>query len=218
MNKGILLVGPAYSGKTHQAKEIAKDYAPENVVWVYGRTGGYIHPFGFSDCEKSTELIIIEDIRMSNDNDYQFLCELVENGVLVEKRGNDSFRIHPKIVVSYNVIHVKIIGYLLNEFCDSLSKHFEVIECNYKSPFEIWADSFFIEGKLDELVPIRDAYASFFNSCDVPVSARMFMQKLGYWCTRNRYTLKPWDSRIDEFIIQKHEGRSEQFLFIKTSE
>ncbi len=212
MNKVILLVGPAYSGKTHQAREFAKDYSPENVVWLNGRTRDFVHPFGFADCVQSTELIVIDDIMLIND--ILFFFNILVIGVLVEKKAERSFRIYPKIILTCASDRITKED-ITDEY--GFLNCFEVIECNYKSPFEIWADSFFIEGKLDELVPIRDAYASFFNSCDVPVSARMFMYKLGYWCTRNRYTLKPWDSRIDKFIIQKHEGRSEQFLFIKTS-
>lgn len=211
MNKGILLVGPAYSGKTHQAKEIAKDYAPENVVWLNGRTRDFIHQFGFADCVQSTELIIIDDIMLIND--ILFFFNILVSGVLVEKMGEQSFRIYPKIILTCASDRIKKED-LTDEY--GFLNCFEVIECNYKSHFDLWADSYFTKERLDEFVSISYAHAIFFNSSfrsNVPITTKTFMEKLRFWCNRNGYQLEC----PDYGIIQRREGQLMQYFIIKTN-
>ena len=128
MKKGIIITGLQCSGKTTKAREIATQFAKENVVWITARDKRqYSSPFAFSDCTKDTQLIIIEEIMKVRDVKFFFNC--ISEGVWVNKKGKNPFIINPQIVL---VCQYKIIKTQLPTGA-SFTNRFDVIECSYQS-------------------------------------------------------------------------------------
>jgi len=100
MYKGLVFVGPAESGKTRKAREIAARYPEKNVTWIDGRNAkGLIRDyFKFRDCHTETELVIFDDVRISLDFFYNF----ISIGITVEYPGRPSFTVTPKILIIYD--------------------------------------------------------------------------------------------------------------------
>jgi hypothetical protein len=142
-------------------------------------------------------------------NDILFFFNILVSGVLVEKRAEQSFRIYPKIILTCASDRITKED-LTDEY--RFLNCFEVIECNYKNRFELWADSYFTKGRLDELLPIRDAYKNCFYSSDFIhiTTVKTFMEKLRLWCNHHSY-------QLEHPIIQKCQGQFVQYFIIKTS-
>jgi hypothetical protein len=97
MEKITVIIGKTESGKTMKAKEIASSYKKENVTWISGRDWKHDRPFIYRSCNLNTELIIIDDCDDASQIEgiYISAAEFVK----VDKPYEESFYIHPKIII-----------------------------------------------------------------------------------------------------------------------
>ena len=98
MQKHILIIGPAESGKTKLANEIAADYsfAKNEVCFLNMRQKRTIPNFFFDECTKETKLVIIDEIK-SIDQLQNFYY--ITAGVKVDKPAQSSFTIYPRLIL-----------------------------------------------------------------------------------------------------------------------
>lgn len=61
MKRALIFTGPARSGKTKKALEIAKELGDDKFVYISGRKADFFHhPFAFQDCtEKLNSLLLM---------------------------------------------------------------------------------------------------------------------------------------------------------------
>ena len=97
MEKIIVIIGKAESGKTMKAKEIASSYKKENVTWISGRDWKHDRPFLYRSCNLNTELIIIDDC--DDASHIENIYSSAAGGIKVETPSKEPFYIHPKIIV-----------------------------------------------------------------------------------------------------------------------
>jgi hypothetical protein len=127
--KIIIIIGKPESGKTLKAKEIASLYNKENVTWIDGRTLDNKHSshFYWHRCNLNTELVIIDDFKDVSNIDK--LYSLIADGVVVEKRFQDPFKIHPKIIIGCSSeVSIDDLPTQSNAF----NRRFLIINCDYE--------------------------------------------------------------------------------------
>lgn len=100
MKKGIIFVGPAESGKSRKAFEIAKNY---KSIILNGRNKRALEsPFVFQMAKKDTELIVIDDLILVDGIEYFFpaINNQPDAGLNVNKKGENRFVIKPLILIT----------------------------------------------------------------------------------------------------------------------
>lgn len=99
MEKSLIIIGPRDSGKTRRAKEMLANHPPINTLWMSFRKRLYRNDmFLFSDCTKTTEVILIDDVQFVGD--LFFILSLIKYGCVVRKQGVHEFTIFPKFIVT----------------------------------------------------------------------------------------------------------------------
>ncbi len=100
LNKGILLLGPAESGKSRLMNLYVEG---RNYVKLdcHGFKINKMSPFLFSDCRKDTQVVIFDDLP---EKLILSAFDFVTNGILVQKKGEASFFIYPKIIITSNCL------------------------------------------------------------------------------------------------------------------
>ena len=96
MKKGTLIIGQRNSGKTSKATEIASDYNADQVVWLSNLKTDQ-GPFYFVDCNRSTSLVIIDEVRQVQQ--IENLLLIVRHGIQVNKPGQLPFKIAPQFIL-----------------------------------------------------------------------------------------------------------------------
>jgi ABC-type microcin C transport system duplicated ATPase subunit YejF len=127
--KIIIIIGKPESGKTLKAKEIASLYNKENVTWIDGRTldNKRSSHFYWSRCNLNTELVIIDDFKDVSNIDKFY--SLIVEGVVVEKRCQAPFKIHPKIIIGCSSeVSIDDLPTQSNAF----NRRFLIINCDYE--------------------------------------------------------------------------------------
>lgn len=124
MEKGIIIVGPPYSGKTTKASEIASQFQEHQVTRIDGNSkNGHKGWYYYSQCSEDTKLVIVEEVDSEN---IEFYFAAVTSGIIVNKKLKPSFSISPKILLeckgSVTIEQIKLLG-------DRINRRFEVIEC-----------------------------------------------------------------------------------------
>jgi len=97
MEKITIIYGPARSGKSRLATDIARN---KNTSWITGRKRKFFDdPFIFYDVDETTELIIIDDIPGKYFRDTMEF--LMPDEIIVNKRSKAPFKIpRPKIIIT----------------------------------------------------------------------------------------------------------------------
>lgn len=126
MNKGLIITGPAQSGKSMLAKWIADMHGKENTVWVDGREPNLSmamhrqlseHPDG--------ALMIIDDLR--DILRMELLLNIPTHGIVIHPQGKRSFHIPSEklkviVVVDHRLEDLPLLH------TESLLRRFEIIE------------------------------------------------------------------------------------------
>lgn len=118
--KAKLIIGPSGSGKTQLANRIAEDYKGVVKLDLFKKC---LHHFFFSDCERDTQLIIIDEIPSADA--VCDLMHLVTEGVRVEKQMKEAFTIYPELVFICNE-SVKLESF--SPFIISFNRRFDAID------------------------------------------------------------------------------------------
>jgi hypothetical protein len=147
MEKIIVIIGKAESGKTMKAKELASSYKKENVTWISGRDWKYDRPFTYRSCNLNTELIIIDDCGDAShiESIYSSVAEFVK----VETPSKAPFYIHPKIIIGCSS-EVSIDDFIQS---NAFKRRVTIIDCND----EAMAQKETSKEVIDELCKILDA-------------------------------------------------------------
>lgn len=120
MEKSIIIIGDAGTGKSTVAKALASNFKEANRVFISGNES--FNRFGFSACTPETKLVIIDEVKDSKR--LEDLIPLTAE-LIVDKQGKEPFTINPKIVVVCNEkITLQDIPKGL-----SFSRRFTIIEC-----------------------------------------------------------------------------------------
>ena len=116
MKKGLIFIGPARSGKSRAALEIAAKF--NNAVVILDRNN-FHGSWPFNNLTKNTELLIIDELR-----DISYINRFLGSNLYVDKQCQKGFTINPQIIV---VCDAKI---TLSDFIDwRLFRHyFDIIE------------------------------------------------------------------------------------------
>ena len=94
--QNILIVGPAKSGKSIKALDLASKYSPDEITLLKGNPLKFGNIFMFAECRKNTKVIILDAVDI---NDHiETLISFVCLRIKVVKRGEDSFFITPEII------------------------------------------------------------------------------------------------------------------------
>lgn len=142
MEKNIIIIGPPNSGKTLKAREIAKEYRVEDVIWIDGRIK--FNSWSFSACDIDTRLIVIDDIALVNMLD---VILLMQNRILVYKKGIIPFGIKCPIIAVFDSSISK------EQLPQSFISEFQVIELNIEYPtFKLTGSESFRD--LTKILPI----------------------------------------------------------------
>ena len=98
--KGIIFVGPAESGKSRKAFEIAKKY--KSIILNGREKHVFEHPFVFQIAEKDTELIVIDDLTSIRSIECFFsaINHNPDSGLVVNKKGESKCIIKPLILIT----------------------------------------------------------------------------------------------------------------------
>ena len=144
MEKITVIIGKAESGKTMKAKEIASSYKKENVTWISGRDWKNDRPFLYRSCNLNTELIIIDDC--DDASHIESIYSSAVEGIKVDKPYEESFYIHPKIIIGCSS-EVSIDDFIQS---NAFKRRVTIIDCNV-TPKETSKEV------IDELCKILDA-------------------------------------------------------------
>lgn len=98
MHKSILITGPAGSGKSSIAMDIAKSFSRHQIALIYSRNPSSIeNPHLFHECTRITELVVIDDIQ-----DYDQLKQALEfdqTGIHIYHKGKIPKSIDPYFII-----------------------------------------------------------------------------------------------------------------------
>lgn len=98
MKKAKIFIGPAASGKTFMARQIAAQFGKEESVFMLSRHSNWNKPFAFDQCSEWTKLLVIDKI--VKPSEIETLFNVVTEGVNVKRRGSKTaFTIHPQIIL-----------------------------------------------------------------------------------------------------------------------
>lgn len=92
IKKAILLLVPPKSGKSRLAELFCKD---KKCVRIHGRKIKLSNPFCFSECEKDTEVVLIDDVKYAED-----YFSIITEGITVNKKMQAPFTIYPQIIIT----------------------------------------------------------------------------------------------------------------------
>jgi hypothetical protein len=134
MEKSIIIIGPAESGKTKKAREIASSYCPENVVMIDGRKKLIDDPFLFSHCDSAIELFFVDDILRPKTLEYLYGV-LRSDEITINKRGKKPFTIKPPRAIL--TCDESITRNDLNKRCPGFERFFNVIDLFEKKTKDI---------------------------------------------------------------------------------
>jgi len=124
MEKITVIIGEAESGKTMKAKEIASSYKKENVTWIDGKRWKHDRPFIYRSCNLNTELIIIDDC--DDASQIEGIYSSAVGGIKVDKPYEESFYIHPKIIIGCSS-EVSIDDFIQS---NAFKRRVTIIDCN----------------------------------------------------------------------------------------
>lgn len=100
IDKSVLITGNRSTGKTELAKHLAIQFSLKNVVYLSYNAFNFASSFNFSNCNKNTELVIIDDIpNIVNTQDF---FNYLSNGIIVNKKMHPAFTIKPKFILVCN--------------------------------------------------------------------------------------------------------------------
>ena len=94
MKKGTIIIGPANSGKTLDSRSISSKF---DHIRFFDGNSSLKSPFAFSSCSKETELVVIDELK--NLDEIEAFYSHISKGILVNKPQEESFVIHPEIVI-----------------------------------------------------------------------------------------------------------------------
>lgn len=121
MNKATIIIGKLRSGKSMISKSLVSSLKEGEKSFLHEAHLKSV--FGFAECTADTKVIIIDELRK-----VEYLLTLIfatVDGVLVEKKGQEPFRIYPKIII---VCNEQITRQRLEDLGYSVQKRIEVIE------------------------------------------------------------------------------------------
>jgi len=125
MEKSILIFGPQASGKTTKAKEIIKQFKPDEVVHIpYQDMESLFDDYLFSQCTEKTKLVVFDEL--SGVVPLIPFYEIMRKPIVVNKKGDMSFTISPKFLV---VLQTNWTADYLRKNAPRAYKNFEVIQC-----------------------------------------------------------------------------------------
>jgi len=119
--RGLLLLGGAMSGKSRLANLFIekKEYVIINCKNI---NVDNISKFIFSDCNETTEVVVCDDVSVKLINYFSLLCF---NGVIVNKKGRESFIINPKFIITSECLIKDVPRSAISSRCDI----FELSKC-----------------------------------------------------------------------------------------
>lgn len=123
MEKSIVITGRQGSGKTTKAKEIANQFAKEEVLIFDNRSN---NPFIYSECTEETKLVVFDEIY--NLKQVELFFSFVSNPITVNKICKHPFTISPKFVF---VCQSDITKEQFAGLGASFHRRFDVIICQY---------------------------------------------------------------------------------------
>lgn len=132
MERVKLIIGTDKEKKDLFINEIVGLYNEENISFITGEDK--LHKFFYSNCNKNTELIIIEgfnDTRRIMD----IYCGLLE-GIRVEKRFESPFYIQPKGIIVVCDSSVSMDDFPIKTSI-AFNRRFEIIECGVDNSTQI---------------------------------------------------------------------------------
>ena len=101
MNKSIIITGSSAFKNVKKAIELALEFKSEEVIWISAHTQKEFESnFLYSDCNKSTKLVVIQHI--NKQSDLHNFYNAVVSGVTVNKQGLAPYEIHPKFIIIFN--------------------------------------------------------------------------------------------------------------------
>lgn len=103
MEKSVMIIGPARSGKTKLAREIQTTYPATDVSWFNARLPKIFSSEFMFKCTEETKLIILDDIPLSA---YMQACYLVMYldacGVIIHRSGLEPIIIYPQFILTFD--------------------------------------------------------------------------------------------------------------------
>lgn len=131
LKKGILLLSNVYTptGKSRMASLLM--HGKKNIQ-INGRDRDLLHNrFIYSDCEKDTEVIYIDDL-LNFVKELPSFFGIVTDGVVVDKKCKEPFTIYPQLIISINC-SLNDLYHNLAFYKSSLDRRFDIFElsaCN----------------------------------------------------------------------------------------
>lgn len=98
MKNITIITGPAGSGKTTKAKELAAKFPPGEVVWLEAQSRDFSQDrICFAPCQTNTKLLVIDAVS----TEIQIIAYLffAATGIFVNQRGKAPFLIKPEIIL-----------------------------------------------------------------------------------------------------------------------
>jgi len=126
MKKGILIIGKNESGKTFLSKHLASGCASEFIEFFQGRYNQMVNSsFPFNGCHIEAKIIIIDDVtsELTLDKFVKIISE--QKGIVVERRGMESFTINPIIIINCDE---KLRQKVIKKFDSKYSEFFQLID------------------------------------------------------------------------------------------
>lgn len=115
-----VFTGPAGSGKTKLAREVARNYSDKNVVFMTSYEIDLLRKqYPFSACTSKTELVIIDGIKSLQD--FEVWLFKTHRYIHVEKPGKKPFIISPEVILicepSITTEQLDALGSRISDYC-----------------------------------------------------------------------------------------------------
>ena len=127
-NKGLIFIGPAESGKSRTAREIAKVFGNQ-ATYLNGRNYRRNQRFFFSHCTKETKVLVIDEITHSKY--FEDFISCVNNNIIVDVRYKNPFELHIEKIIIIGYSEIKVADLSQNP---SFQSRFSIIEFPKVSP------------------------------------------------------------------------------------
>lgn len=98
MQRARLFIGPPGSGKTKKVKEILADMDKQDYVFISARGKDLTRPFAFSMCEKTTRLVVLDDVHLNRASSFGVFWHFITAGIKVNKQCQSAFIIYPEFL------------------------------------------------------------------------------------------------------------------------
>lgn len=124
MKKGILLIGQRETGKSRIAKLLMD--GKKQASFIGREPKIFDNRFFFSDCEKDTEVVYIDDLS-NHKRQLEEFFNVITDGLTIDKKCKTPFKIHPQIIISIDCSISDL------EITKSLERRFDIFElsaCN----------------------------------------------------------------------------------------